>query len=132
MPATQVLFLPLGADENTAVYHILTNTNAYFLKLRSGVFVETSVLLPKFLHDQGIRQIIPPLAAKTGQLWADLAGLKAILYPFINGQNGYERPLTDAHWRELGATLRQIHTAVLPPPSLVPSAGKRFRCSGGR
>ncbi|HUM70704.1 MAG TPA: aminoglycoside phosphotransferase family protein, partial [Chloroflexota bacterium] len=40
---------------------------------------------------------------------------KTILYPFIHGQNGYERPLTDEHWRTLGATLRQIHTAVLPP-----------------
>lgn len=115
VPATQVLFLPLGADENTAVYHILTNTTTYFLKLRSGVFDETSVLLPKFLSDQGIQQIIPPLATNTGQLWADLAGFKTILYPFINGQNGYERPLTDDHWRELGATLRQIHTAVIPP-----------------
>lgn len=113
--AAQVLFLPLGADENTAVYHIATDATTYFLKLRSGIFDETSVLVPKFLHDQGIRQIIPPLAANTGQLWTDLDDFKAILYPFIDGQNGYERPLTDDHWRELGATLRQIHTAVIPP-----------------
>lgn len=115
VPAAQIMFLPLGADENTAVYHITTDATTYFLKLRSGIFDETSVLLPKFLHDQGIRQIIPPLAAKTGQLWTNLGDFKAFLCPFIDGQNGYERPLTDDHWRELGATLRQIHTAVIPP-----------------
>lgn len=115
LSVTEVMFLPLGADENTAVYHITTDATAYFLKLRSGVFDEPSVLLPKFLSDQGIRQIIPPLATETGQHWADLGGFKVILYPFVAGQNGYERPLTDDNWRELGATLRRLHTAVLPP-----------------
>ncbi len=62
-----IAFLPLGADLNTAVYRVVADDGtAYFLKLRSGVFDETSVALPKFLSDQGIAQIIAPLATRPG------------------------------------------------------------------
>lgn len=115
--ADQVNFLPLGADPNTAVYHIIAkNETSYFLKLRSGRFDETSVTLPKFLSEQGIPQIIPPLATQTGQLWANLDRFKTILYPFVAGKNGYEVRLTDRHWRDFGMALKRIHTAVLPSP----------------
>jgi spectinomycin phosphotransferase len=86
----------------------------YFVKLRGGVFDETSVALPKFLSDQGIEQIIPPLTTQTGQLWADLAPFKVILYPFVEGRNGYEVDLSDRHWNEFGTALKHIHTAQVP------------------
>lgn len=112
---SQVNFLPLGADFNTAVYRAITNDNIpYFLKLRSGVFAETAVTLPKYLYDQGIQQIIPPLAAKSGRLWGNLNSFKMILYPFIDGRNGYEVTLTDRHWAEFGTTLKKIHAANVP------------------
>ena len=111
----QVAFLPLGADLNTAVYRVVTeNETSYFVKLRSGVFDETSVALPKFLSDQGIEQIMPPLATKTRQLWASLDGFKVILYPFVEGCNGYEVDLSERHWGDLGAALKRIHTAQVP------------------
>jgi spectinomycin phosphotransferase len=110
----EITFLPLGADLNTVVYRILTeDATPYFLKLRSGVFDETSVTLPKFLGDQGIAHIIAPAATSSGQLWANLGVFKAILYPFVDGQNGYEVDLTDRHWIEFGATLKRIHTTTL-------------------
>ena len=35
----QITFLPLGADQNTAVYRVVADdATLYFLKLRSGVF----------------------------------------------------------------------------------------------
>ena len=111
----QVAFLPLGADVNTAVYRITaTDQKSYFLKLRRGRFDETSVALPKFLSDLDIRQIIPPLPTKTGNLWGDLDQFKIILYPFVTGHNGYETEMSDHHWRELGTALRRIHTASMP------------------
>jgi spectinomycin phosphotransferase len=117
--AVQIAFLPLGADLNTAVYRaIADNQTPYFLKLRRGVFDETSVALPKFLSDQGIAPIIPPLVAKTGQLWASMDDFKLILYPFVEGRNGYEVGLSDRCWRELGAALKNIHTAATPPEIL--------------
>lgn len=114
--AIEITFLPLGADRYTAVYHIVTNDETpYFLKLRGGVFDETSVMLPKVLSDQGIKQIIPPVPTKTGQFWANLAAFKVILYPFIEGKNGYEVQLTDKHWAEFGTALKRIHKTALPP-----------------
>jgi spectinomycin phosphotransferase len=112
----QVSFLPLGADRNTAAYRIVTGDETpYFLKLRAGHFEDTSVVLPKFLSDQGIEPIIAPLTTTTGQLWASLDAFTAILYPFVEGQNGYEIYLSEHHWREFGMALRRIHTVVMPP-----------------
>lgn len=116
LPVVQITFLPLGADLNTAVYRVVTNNGtSYFLKLRWGFFDETSVTLPKFLHDQGIRQIIPPLANRVGGLWTKVNDFRAILYPFVAGQNGYEVDLSDCHWIDFGVALKRIHTAELPP-----------------
>ncbi|MCI0557725.1 MAG: aminoglycoside phosphotransferase family protein [Nitrososphaera sp.] len=112
----QVAFLPLGVDSNAAVYRaVVEDERPYFVKLRRGVFDETAVMLPKFLSDQGIGQIIPPLATKTGQLWASLDAFKVILYPFVEGHNGYEVDLSDHHWVEFGSALKRIHTVVVPP-----------------
>lgn len=112
----QLAFLPLGADQNTAVYHLVADGGkSYFLKLRAGVFNEVSVLLPKFFSDQGIAQIIPPLATGTGQLWASLDEYKTILYPYVEGRDGYEVGLADRQWLDFGAALKRIHTASVPP-----------------
>ena len=109
-----IAFLPLGADRNTAVYRVVTDDETpYFLKLRRGAFNEISVALPKFLADQGIGQIIPPRTTKTGRLFASLNAFKSILYPFIEGHNGYEAGLSDRHWVNLGSALKSIHTAIV-------------------
>lgn len=114
--AGQITFLPLGADVNAAVYQIIADDNTpYFFKLKTGVFDETSVALPRFLSDKGITQIIPPLATRTGQLWGKLDVFTTILYPFIDGRNGYEVNLSDRHWHELGTALKKIHTIEAPP-----------------
>lgn len=115
LQAVEVVFLPLGADRNTAVYRILTQDGAaYFLKLRQGVFDETSVTLPKFLSDQGIPQILACLATKTGRLWTSLDSYKVILYPFVEGHNGYEVDLSDRHWIEFGRALKHIQSVEVP------------------
>jgi spectinomycin phosphotransferase len=107
--------LPWGADVNTAVYRATTHDqNPYFVKLRSGDFDETAVAVPHYLHEHGLQQIIPALRTPSGQLWAELAPFKVILYPFVEGKNGYERPLSDDQWTEFGRALKQFHTAVIP------------------
>ena len=116
---SQVTFLPLGADQNTAVYRVVAGDETpYFLKLRQGDFDDISVALPKFLSDQGIKQIIAPLTTTAGQLRATLGAFKVILYPFVAGHDGYEANLSDRHWRELGATLKHIHEVELSPDLL--------------
>jgi spectinomycin phosphotransferase len=110
-----ITFLPLGADLNTAVYRATTRAGtAYFVKLRRGDFNEACVAVPNYLHSLGIRQIIPALCTQTGQPWAALAPFKVILYPFVEGQNGFDKKLSEQQWVEFGAALKRFHTADLP------------------
>lgn len=113
--ASQICFLPIGADFNTAVYKITTNpTNYYFLKLRSNDFNPASVWLPKYLADQGVKQIISPIATKTGGLWTTIESFKAILYPYVDGHNGAETKPSEQHWIELGKTIQKLHNTNIP------------------
>jgi spectinomycin phosphotransferase len=114
--ARQVAFLPIGADRNTAAYRVVAEDGlSYFLKLRGGDFDAASVEFPNFLSDQGVGHIIPPLTTVAGRLWTRLDAFAVILYPFVDGHNGYELDLSDRHWREFGAVLKSIHAADVPP-----------------
>jgi spectinomycin phosphotransferase len=112
---SEIHFLPLGADMNTAVYDATTiNQIGYFVKLRSGNFDTITVDVPKFLFDNGISQIIAPIANRTSQLSTRLDRFNLILYPFIDGDNGWDVNLSDGDWIEFGRVLKQIHSAALP------------------
>ncbi len=109
-----VEFLPLGADANTAVYRVVADDETpYFLKLRRS-FNETSVLVPKFLSEQGIRQIIVPIETTTQQLWAALDDFAVILYPFVEGHNAFEVEMSARQWVEFGDALKRLHRALVP------------------
>jgi spectinomycin phosphotransferase len=109
----ELTFLPLGADLGTAVYRVISNNGTYFLKLRKG-FDEITVTVPLLLKSQGIQEIIVPFQTKSNRYWADFGEYKMILYPFVEGKDGFERQLTDQHRKILGAALRRIHTAQIP------------------
>jgi spectinomycin phosphotransferase len=110
-----ISFLPLGADLNTAVYRVTTSsTTDYFLKLRSGEFNDASVSVPKYLSEQELKQVIPPIKTETGQLWTNLLPFKAILYPYVEGNNGIERSLSEQQWIELGTTMKRLHSTNIP------------------
>jgi len=116
LDVTDLDFLPLGADMNTAVYRAAARGGAaYFVKLRRGKFGEASVLVPAHLARLGLRQVIPPIAARTGRLRARLGGFTLTLYPFVEGRNGFDRPLSRGQWAEFGAALKQFHSAAFPP-----------------
>lgn len=112
---SRLAFRPLGADMNTAVYRAETVDNgSFFVKLRAGQFDQNTVLVPYFLHETGIRPIIPPLKSTQGRLWVELKPFNLILYPFVPGRDGYEVELAPGQWREFGAALRAIHATSLP------------------
>ena len=116
LPIIQIAFLPLGGNLCTAVYRAITKDGTpYFCKLRCSDFDEISVELPRFLSEQGIAQIIPPLLSKTGQLWAKLEAFYVILYPFVEGTSGFQAELTEQQWADFGTALQRIHTLSLPP-----------------
>lgn len=112
----QIEFLPIGNDVNTAVYRVVADdATTYFLKLRRGTFPAATATIPRFLHDEGINQIIAPIVARNGRLWADVDLFAAILFPLVAGRNGFAVPLAERQWTELGIALRRLHDADVPP-----------------
>lgn len=110
-----IAFLPLGADFNTAVYRVTTSKQTdYFLKLRRGEFLEASVSVPKYLADLGIKQVIPPILTKLGQLYSGLRSFKAILYPYVEGRNGVDAKLSKDQWAQFGAAIKKLHSTDIP------------------
>jgi spectinomycin phosphotransferase len=111
---SHVTFLPLGWV-NSAVYRLTADSGtSYFLKLRRGNFNEIAVAVPAFLHAQGIRQVMAPIATTTHTLWVRAHGFDWILYPFFEGKTGFEVALSKTHWIALGESMKAIHTTILP------------------
>lgn len=112
---THVEFLPIG-DISSAKYRVMTKEQvSYFLKLRRDNFKEISVAVPWFLHAQGIHPVLAPLQTRDGRLWTNLDAYTCILYPYIEGKNGFQKPLSKRQWSELGKALRRVHAINLPP-----------------
>jgi spectinomycin phosphotransferase len=97
------------------VYRAVTKDETpYFVKLKQDIFEETSVTVPMFLHDQGIRQTIAPIATRNHKLWTHLDDFHVIVYPFVEGHNAFKIALTERQWFDFGTALKGIHTTVVP------------------
>jgi spectinomycin phosphotransferase len=112
----KVSFLPIGADRNTAVYRAVADKDVhFFVKLRRGNFDKAVAAVPKYLSSHGIKQVIPSLSTRMGQLWANLDPFKVMLYPYVEGHNGFEAKLSKQQWAEFGVALKSFHAADVPP-----------------
>lgn len=108
-------FLALGADENTAVYRVVTKSQEeYFLKLRKGDLDESVILVPEYLSEIGTNQIIPIFKTKSGKIWASFNSFKVFLYPYIDGHNAYEVKMSKKQWIEYGTALKNFHAVEMP------------------
>ena len=115
---TNLEFLPIGNDATAWVYHVHTGGERdLFLKVKKGGAYAPSLLVPHFLKEQGLHQIVAPIADTSGKLSQPFGEFSLILYPLINGQTGAETGLTEAQWTEFGALLRRIHETS-PTPQL--------------
>lgn len=109
-------FLPLGADMNASVYKAeAQDQTSYFVKLKRGHHHDISVVIVELLHDAGIQQIIPPIKTIHDQPTHRIEDFTLIVYPFVKGQDGFSRNLTDNQWLKLGKALRQVHEIDVPP-----------------
>lgn len=108
-------YLPIGADFKTTVYRLTASQGqSYFLKVRSGPFLEASVTVPKYLWDLGARHVISPFPTKNGDLWVTIGAAKAILYPYIEGRTGADTPLSKEHWHAFGVAVKKLHLTCFP------------------
>ena len=110
-----VTFLPLGADQDTAVYRAGAADGAmYFCKLRRGELFAPSVTVPHWLHTQGAQHVMAPYTTRDGELWTRLEPFTVVLYPFVVGQDAVDAPLSARQLVDFGAATRRIHDAKLP------------------
>ncbi len=114
LTVTGIEYLPLGYDAHAKVYRIQANRDFYFLKVIKGSIDERSILIPHYLKEQGIDQVIPPLPTNSQELWIKLNGYTLMLSPFIEGTSGWDTGLSDRQWVAFGAVLKQIHSLQLP------------------
>ena len=114
-PVTGVEFLPIGNDASAWAYRVDTeDQNTYFLKIRKTISNQAGFLIPRFLRDHGIEQVLAPLSANQQELWISIEGFFFILYPFINGKEAMNVGMSDSDWKKLGSTLKQIHHIEVP------------------
>ena len=113
---TDVAFLPVGADEHAAAYRITSDRGDHFLKLRRVALdkARATAELCRFLAGSGPTNVLGPIPGRSGELVTTLQGFVLTLYPFVAGRNGFESPLTESQWIELGRALRAVHDADLP------------------
>lgn len=112
----ELTLLPQGADMNASVYKAQTYGQAsYFVKLKRGHHHDLGVAIVELLHDAGIKETIPPIKTILGQSTQHIEDFTLIMYPFVNGQNGFSSNLTNNQWFKLGNALRQVHELDLPP-----------------
>jgi spectinomycin phosphotransferase len=112
----EIVFLPLGNDSATSAYRVLTTEGmTYFLKARGrGRFSAPSLDVPRHLHDLGLPHIVAPLPTVRQALSVAVAGYTLSLYPFIDGRVGAKARLSEQHWHQFGALVRQVHDCQLP------------------
>ena len=107
--------LPLGADMNASVYKAETHGGlSYFVKIKLGDHDDISLIILAWLQASGIQQIIPPTKTIHGELTRRIDAFTLIVYPFIEGQNGFCYNLTNDQWVTLGKVLRQVHEFNVP------------------
>jgi spectinomycin phosphotransferase len=113
--AVSLTTLLSGADRNAYRYKAESQGPSYFVKLRRGHHYDISVAVLAELQASGIEHIIPPVPTNLGELTHHINGFTLIVYPFIEGQDGFCYNLSDDQWVTLGQVLRRVHAFDLPP-----------------
>jgi len=111
-----IQLLELGADMNALTYKANTDSQSYFVKMKIGNHEEAHLTLLHFLHTAGLEEIIYPVKTTNGNLISQFDQFKMIVYPFIEGKNGFEQSLTKNQWIKLGVALKKIHSLPIPSP----------------
>ncbi|GAC1458274.1 MAG: aminoglycoside O-phosphotransferase APH(9)-Ia [Ktedonobacterales bacterium] len=128
----ELTFLPLGYDALAWVYQAQSVAGQdYFVKVRARPTNEAGLLVPRYLREQGIAQIVAPLPTLAGQLWTRVDRYALSLYPFVVGTSGMRAGgLSERQWREFGAILQRIHALALPPLLERALQREQFTCAG--
>ena len=107
--------LDIGFDHNTSVYKICSKDGKeFFLKIRSKMFNEASLLVPLLLSDcLDTKNVINVIKTTKEELYVKESMSYFILYPFINGQSGWNKSLTNDQFTKFGKFMYNLHSLEL-------------------
>lgn len=112
---TRLILLALGADINALVYKVeAQDSSTYFVKIKHEHHDDIGVIVQQFLHDAEIQEVISPLKTNHNQTIQYINDFSLIVYPFIEGNDGFTKNLTHDQWIVLGKALRKIHEFKVP------------------
>ena len=134
--ASEIIFLPLGADMDSAVYRVATEDGKrYFLKLRRGEFPIAAVQIPYQLSKHGVSRIITPFTTVRNTLCFRFAEYTGVLSPYIPGESAWGKPLSQQQWAAFGRALHELHNGAITRDlaNLIPQEtfDDHWRCAVG-
>jgi spectinomycin phosphotransferase len=113
--AASVDFLPVGDDARAWSFRVVADdARRWFLKVRRGPVDPAAVLVPMFLRDHGLEEVVAAVPTVAGDPWRPLGGFTVLLYPWTDGVPAMERGLTGRQWAELGRFVAALHRTELP------------------
>lgn len=108
--------LNVGADPTASVYKATAQDQSiYFVKVKQGLYPDLSTIIIDALGRSDVKNLIPCIKTKQGNLYQISDNLTITVFPYIDGQNGFSLNLQEGQWRELGKSLKAIHSIQLPP-----------------
>ncbi|MFV0339822.1 MAG: phosphotransferase [Parachlamydiaceae bacterium] len=113
--AAKVELISVGADLNASIYKVqASDKRSYFVKVVQGRSYDVPMAILELLQGAGVQHLIHPIKTKEGKSAHQMGDLTLIVYPFIQGKDGFSRSLSDEQWIALGKALRQVHEIDVP------------------
>ncbi len=106
--------IALGADSNALVYKAESKDKNFFVKIINGTHSSASIDVLELLKNSGLQSIIYPIKTLDGKSLQHTNSYTLIVYPFIEGQDGFSKPLTKKQWQTFGKELRKLHEIKVP------------------
>lgn len=92
----ELTLFPIGADMDALVYKAqAADQKTYFVKLKRGHSHDINIEILELLHLAGLQQLILPVKTAEGKQTQQEGDFTLIVYPFVHGQDGFNRSLTD-------------------------------------
>jgi spectinomycin phosphotransferase len=120
-----------GHDAVTRAFRVTTaDGRALFLKARpADSRLDVAGRIAANLREQGLREIVAPIAARDGSPAVRAGEVSLALFPFIEGRRAMDVGLADVDWEHLGRFARSLHHVTLPADlhALIPRETFRIR-----
>ncbi|PWR04939.1 aminoglycoside phosphotransferase [Micromonospora acroterricola] len=112
-----------GADQHARLWQARTADGAGYAVKLSGGGTPAGLVVTAHLAGQGVPGVPAPLPTRDGRLYADHAGRRLSVVPWVSDRRALDGPMTDAHWRAYGEVLAAVHAVpvteelarLLPP-----------------